>query len=77
MQGFAQLSASARAGRLIGQAAMVDAAIAEAGGDARAAVLALLCANQHLLRENRRLGAAASSGFTRGRGRHLEAIPSR
>jgi hypothetical protein len=76
MQGFAELTARARGGA-IDPRSMVEAAISEAGGDPRAAVLALLRVNEHLLRENRRLGAAASTGFTRGGPRNVEAIRSR
>jgi hypothetical protein len=44
----------------------VDAAIATCGGDARAAVRALIVANNYLEAEVKRLAEAASSGFTRG-----------
>jgi len=45
---------------------MVDAVLSDCAGDSRAAVLALVRINTHLVRENRRLSSAASSGFTRG-----------
>jgi hypothetical protein len=44
----------------------VDAAIGACGGDARAAVRALIVANNYLEAEVKRLTEAASSGFTRG-----------
>jgi hypothetical protein len=46
--------------------AAVDAAIAACGGDARAAVRALIVANNYLEAEVKRLAEAVSSGFTRG-----------
>ena len=45
---------------------MVDAVLSDCAGDSRAAVLALVRINTYLVRENRRLSSAASSGFTRG-----------
>ena len=45
--------------------AAVDAAIETCGGDARAAVLALIVANNYLEAEVKRLAEAVSSGFTR------------
>jgi hypothetical protein len=47
-------------------AAAVDAAIEACGGDARAAVRALIVANNYLEVEVKRLTEAVSSGFTRG-----------
>ena len=44
-----------------------DAVIAACGGDARAAVKALLVANSFLEREAGRLARAVSFGFTRGK----------
>ena len=46
--------------------AAVDAAIGTCGGDARAAVRALIVANNYLEAEVKRLAEAVSSGFTRG-----------
>ena len=46
--------------------AAVDAAIETCGGDARAAVRALIVANNYLEAEVKRLAEAVSSGFTRG-----------
>jgi hypothetical protein len=46
--------------------AAVDAAIAACGGDTRAAVRALIVANNYLEAEVKRLAEAVSSGFTRG-----------
>jgi hypothetical protein len=46
--------------------AAVGAAIGACGGDARAAVRALLVANNYLEAEVKRLAEAVSSGFTRG-----------
>jgi hypothetical protein len=46
--------------------AAVDAAIAACGGDAHAAVRALIVANNYLEAEVKRLAEAVSSGFTRG-----------
>jgi hypothetical protein len=46
--------------------AAVDAALAACGGDARAAVRALIVANNYLEAEAKRLAEAVSSGFTRG-----------
>ncbi len=46
--------------------ASVDAAIETCGGDARAAVRALIVANNYLEAEVKRLAEAVSSGFTRG-----------
>jgi hypothetical protein len=46
--------------------ASVDAAIETCGGDARAAVRALILANNYLEAEVKRLAEAVSSGFTRG-----------
>jgi stage V sporulation protein SpoVS len=45
--------------------ATVDAAIQTCGGDARAAVRALIVANNYLEAEVKRLAEAVSSGFTR------------
>jgi hypothetical protein len=45
--------------------AAVDAAIQTCGGDARAAVRALIVANNYLEAEVKRLAEAVSSGFTR------------
>ena len=45
--------------------AAVDAAIQACGGDARAAVRALIVANNYLESEVKRLAEAVSSGFTR------------
>jgi hypothetical protein len=46
--------------------AAVNAAIAACGGDARAAVSALIVANNYLEAEVKRLAEAVSLGFTRG-----------
>jgi hypothetical protein len=58
--------------------AAVDAAIAACGGDARAAVSALIVANNYLEAEVQRLAEAVSSGFTRGlkaKGKALQVFP--
>jgi hypothetical protein len=46
--------------------ASVDAAIETCGGDARAAIRALIVANNYLEADVKRLAEAVSSGFTRG-----------
>ncbi|WP_426424147.1 hypothetical protein [Bradyrhizobium genosp. A] len=43
-----------------------DQAIAACGGDLRAAIKALLVANEFLERQNRELTAAVSPGYVRG-----------
>jgi hypothetical protein len=58
--------------------AATDAAIEACGGDARAAVRALIVANNYLEAEVQRLAKAVSAGFARGskpKGRELPAFP--
>jgi hypothetical protein len=49
---------------------MAAAIISECGGDARAAVLALLKVNRYLMTENKRLALGVSPGYMRGSGGH-------
>ncbi|SDR09227.1 hypothetical protein SAMN05519103_00707 [Rhizobiales bacterium GAS113] len=57
-------------GRKLSDDEMVEAIVAECGGDAHAAILALLKVNQYLMNENKRLALEASPGFMRGSGGH-------
>jgi hypothetical protein len=51
----------------------VDQAIAACGGDARAALKAMIVANGYLETEVKALQAAVSSGYARGK--YLEQVP--
>jgi hypothetical protein len=51
----------------------VDQAIAACGGDIRAALKAMIVANGYLETEVKRLQAAVSSGYARGK--YLEQVP--
>jgi hypothetical protein len=56
----------------------IDAAVEACGGDARAAVRALIVANNYLEAEVQRLAEAVSSGFTRrlkAKGKALQVFP--
>lgn len=58
--------------------AAVDAAVEACGGDARAAIRALIVANNYLEAEVQRLAKAVSSGFARGssaKGKEPAALP--
>lgn len=45
---------------------VVDAIIADSGGDARKAITSLVSLSRYLMRENKRLVAAVSPGYMRG-----------